>query len=232
MIILAVHSTTPRLGVALTKDGDICEEIILSPSREHLENITRAISDLTDAARIRLREVDAFAAATGPGSFSGIRIGLAVVKGLALALRKPAIGLPSLAVLAWRATSDGELAVPVLDARRQEIYTAVYRREVNDVKMMEGPCLTKLEEFAKILDRHSDQLVVCGDRVADELVDSRVNVVRSPVEGPSPAACAGLAEQRLKSGDPGGVHSLVPLYIRRSDAEVNRSRMLRLQANA
>jgi tRNA threonylcarbamoyladenosine biosynthesis protein TsaB len=232
VIVLAIHSTTPRLGVAITKDGDILGELTLSPSRQHLENVTLAIKDLTQNAGIHLREVDAFGAATGPGSFSGIRVGLAVVKGLALALGKPAIGVPSLAILAWQAIGHGELAVPVIDARRQEVYAAVYRREVNDVSMIEGPYLTKLEEFPRLLDRYSDPLVVCGDRVADGFVESRVNVVRSPVDGPSPAACAALAEERLKLGDPGGVHSLMPLYIRRPDAEENRSRILLLQANA
>jgi len=231
VIVLAIHSTTPRLGVAVTKDGSILGELTLSPSREHLENVTIAIRDLTKTAGILLQDVDAFGAATGPGSFSGIRVGLAVVKGLALALRKPAIGVPSLAILAWQATRHGELAVPVIDARRQEVYTAVYSREITDVTMVEGPYLTKLKEFPRLLDRYSDSLVVCGDGVADAFIESRVNVVRSPVDGPCPAACAALAEERLKLRDLGGVHSLMPLYIRRSDAEENRSRVLGLQPN-
>ncbi len=226
MIVLALHSTTPRLGVAITRDGDILAEQILSRSREHLENVPRAIGDLTETAGVPLEQVDGFGVAIGPGSFSGIRVGLAVVKGLALALKKPAVGVTSLEILAWRAAGNGELAVPVLDARRQEVYAAVFRRQANDVALVEGPYLMELHDFPRLLERYADPLVVCGDHVADALVESRSNVVRSPVEGPSPAACAVLTEARLQLGDPGGVHSLMPLYIRRSDAEVNRSRSL------
>jgi len=223
VIVLAIHSTTHRLGVAVTKDRTVLGELTLSPSREHLENIALAVKDLTRTAGIPLRDVDAFAAATGPGTFSGIRVGLAVVKGLALALKKPAIGVPSLAILAWQAAQPGELVTPVINARRQEVYTAVYRREPTAVAMVEGPCLTKLEEFPKLLDRYPDSLVVCEDLVVDAWVESRGNTAGRLVDGPFPAACAALAEERFKLGEPGEVHSLIPLYIRRSDAEENRA---------
>ena len=232
MIVLAIHSTTPRLGVAIGKDADILGELILSPSREHLENVTLAIKDLTETTRIALEEVDAFAVATGPGSFSGIRVGLAVVKGLALALGKPAIGVSCLAILAWQATGNGELAVPLIDARRQEVYAAVYKRVANNVTLTEGPHLTKLEELQGVLGRHPDPFVVCADRAVDEFVASRANVVRRFLDSPSPAACASLALERLRMGDPGPVHSLTPLYVRRSDAEVNRSRVQGFSKNA
>lgn len=231
MIVLALHSTTPRLGVAITKGPDILGELTRPPSREHLENVVPAIEDLTQRTGIHLEDIHGFAAATGPGTFSGIRVGLAVVKGLALALKKPAVGVSSLDVIAWRATRHAELVVPVIDARRHEVYTAVYRRAGDDVSVVEGPYLMSLEDFAKFLDRHSGPLVVCGDRVADAFVESRSNLVKNFFEEPSPADCALLARERLERGDPGLVHALIPHYIRRSDAEVNRSRVIALREN-
>ncbi|MFH1117358.1 MAG: tRNA (adenosine(37)-N6)-threonylcarbamoyltransferase complex dimerization subunit type 1 TsaB, partial [Pseudomonadota bacterium] len=186
MIVLALHSTTPRLGVAVARNGEVLAELILPPSREHLENVTRAIKDLTETAGVRLDDVDLFGTATGPGSFSGIRVGLAVVKGLALALKKPVVGVSSLDILARQAVGNGGPAVPVIDARRQEVYTAVFSRQANDVTLLEGPYLKDLQDFSRLLDRYADPLVVCGDGVADALVESRVNAMRILVEGPHP----------------------------------------------
>lgn len=224
MIILALHSTTPRLGVAITRDGRVLGERILPPSREHLENIALAIRDLAEETEVALGDVDGFAAAIGPGSFSGIRVGLAVVKGLALALNKPVVGVSSLEIIAWQALDRHGQAVPVIDARRGEGYAGVYTRSQDSLRTTEGPYLLDPAGFSDLLSRYSVPIVVTGDPVMDEVADTMPHVVRSVADTASPTACALLAEHRMKRGDTESPHALMPLYIRRSDAEENRAR--------
>jgi tRNA threonylcarbamoyladenosine biosynthesis protein TsaB len=119
--ILALDTTSDRAGLALRCDGLTLAELTLDSSEGYAHLIFQAISSLLSNAGVSLQEIDCFAAASGPGSFTGVRVGLAAVKGLAAALGKPAAGISNLRALA----SFGNLH-PVIDARRSEIYTAVY----------------------------------------------------------------------------------------------------------
>jgi len=164
-------------------------------------------------------DIDGFGVAMGPGSFSGTRVGLAMIKGMALALAKPVAGVSSLDILAWQALKDGEWGAPVIDARRGEIYTAFYRKSGDNVMLIAGPMLIKAEEFSQHAEKFSGELLLCGDPVLDHLVESIPHLVRSPVADPSAAACALIAYERIRQGNADDLHLLTPLYIRRSDAE-------------
>jgi tRNA threonylcarbamoyladenosine biosynthesis protein TsaB len=221
VLILAVHSTTLRLGVAMARDRTVLDEIVLPQGREHLENLAPLIRELIGKMGISLKDVDGFAAAVGPGSFSGIRIGLATIKGMALALQKPVIGISTLDVVAWQAMAPGETGICVVDARRSEIYTAAYRKNDTDLTMIEEPMLVKAAEIRRLAGKlEGNSLVVCGDTAAVEAeIANDPRMVPKPVTSPSPGALAELAARALSEGAGRGVHALAPLYIRRSDAE-------------
>jgi tRNA threonylcarbamoyladenosine biosynthesis protein TsaB len=119
--ILALDTTSQHGSLALRRDGAILCDVALDSSEGYAHLIFQAIAGLLRDAGVGLSEIDCFAAASGPGSFTGVRVGLAAVKGLATALGKPAAGISNLRALA----SFGNLR-PVIDARRGEIYTAVY----------------------------------------------------------------------------------------------------------
>jgi tRNA threonylcarbamoyladenosine biosynthesis protein TsaB len=220
VIILAVHSTSAALSVAITENQVVLRESVLPPARKHLENLAPLIRDLTAELHLTVPAIDGFGVAIGPGSFSGTRVGLSTIKGMALALAKPVVGISSLGILAWQALKDGEYGAPVIDARRAEIYTALYRKSGDNVILLSEPMLMKTGEFAEHAEKVGDRLFLCGDPVLDHLVDSIPNVVRSPeISAPSAAACALMAYERIRSGDSDDLHLLSPLYIRRSDAE-------------
>jgi tRNA threonylcarbamoyladenosine biosynthesis protein TsaB len=146
-----------------------------------------------------------------------------MIKGMALALAKPVAGISSLEILGWQALRDGEWSAPVIDARRGEIYTALYRKSGDDMILVSGPALIKQGEFLQYTDQVSERLLLCGDDVVDHLVGTTThNLVRSDVYDPSAVACALLAYERIRSGNGDNLHSLTPLYIRRSDAEEKR----------
>lgn len=221
MLILAIHSTSPRLGIAVTRDGIVLEEIVLPPGREHLEKLAPVVQQVLARQQIALADFNGFSAAVGPGSFSGIRIGLATVKGMALALSKPVAGISSLDVLAWQALPEGETGVSIIDARRSEIYVAAYRKDHGELTLLEGTMLAKTAALNRLADRlDSRRLVICGDMaIVETVTDSDPRFVPSPVNYPSPAVLALLADRYFAGGASRGVHALAPLYIRRSDAE-------------
>jgi tRNA threonylcarbamoyladenosine biosynthesis protein TsaB len=208
--------------VAITKKRVVLREVILPPDRKHLEMLAPLIRDVTAELHLSVMDIDGFGVAMGPGTFSGTRVGLATIKGMALALAKPVAGISSLDILAWQALKDGEWGAPVIDARRGEIYTAFYRKSEEKVMLVAGPMLIKVEEFSQNARKVSDKLILCGDPVLDHLVESIPNLVRSPVAAPSAAACSLLAYERIRQGNADDLHLLTPLYIRRSDAEENK----------
>jgi tRNA threonylcarbamoyladenosine biosynthesis protein TsaB len=123
--ILALDTTSERASLALRRDGVTLAELAIPSSEGYAHLIFQAIASLLSNAGVHLHEIDCFAAASGPGSFTGVRVGLAAVKGLAAALDKPVAGISNLRALA----SFGNLR-PVIDARRGEVYTAVYDAEL------------------------------------------------------------------------------------------------------
>ena len=198
-LILALDTTREHGSIALVRGVETVEELALHAPDGFAQSIYGHLEAMLRRHGIELREIDIFAAASGPGSFTGVRVGLACVKGLAEALGKPAAGVSNLRAIASLGTA--RLRAPVLDARRGEIYGAVYdaagavvEREV--VSKFEA-WVTRLPEGAEILS---------PDYVG-------ASVVRTPAE--LAAAVARLAVS--EAGDPAALDAN---YVRRSDAEL------------
>ena len=221
MIILAVHSSSPRLGIAVVRDGEILVEEILPSGREHLENIALAVQRVVAQSDLRLNGLDGLGVVVGPGSFSGIRVGMSFVKGVALALKKPVAGISSLEILARQALIDGECGAAVIDARRGQVYVSVYRRLNEQLIALDEPRLILADEFPVYAQEFSRPLLLCGEPVIESL-DGSCTVGARVVTFPSPGVCAQIAWERFKKGSAESLHSLSPLYIRRSDAEEKR----------
>ncbi|HTY24092.1 MAG TPA: tRNA (adenosine(37)-N6)-threonylcarbamoyltransferase complex dimerization subunit type 1 TsaB [Desulfomonilaceae bacterium] len=221
MILLAVHSTSPQLSVAVVSDGVVMAESILPPGREHLENLAVMIRDLVGHLRISVKSFDGFGVALGPGSFSGIRVGLATIKGMALALQKPVAGILSLEVLAWQALEEGESGAALIDARREEIYVGLYKKSDDRLILLDGPKLIAATDLGAFLEHLPKPPVLVGDSAVEPVMLSAS--VRSRTVIPSAAACATLAWKHLSQGNLQELHSIAPVYIRRSDAEEKRT---------
>jgi tRNA threonylcarbamoyladenosine biosynthesis protein TsaB len=223
VIILAVHSSSPQLGIAVVRDGDILVEEVLPSSREHLENIALAVRRTIAKPDMRLNAFDGFGVVVGPGSFSGIRVGMSFVKGLALALKKPVAGISSLEIVARQALGDGECGAAIIDARRGQVYACVYRRLHGRLIGLDEPRLILADEFPLYAQRFSEPLVLCGEPVIESIDGSCAIGARIVMPPPAPGVCAQIAWERIRKGNADNLHSLSPLYIRRSDAEEKRS---------
>jgi len=145
MTVLAVDITTAHGSLALAREGQLLEEFLLDAPAGYGEIIFTAIDGLLKRHGLTVADIDLFAAASGPGTFTGVRMGLTVVQGLAEALGKPVCGISNLRALAN--TGSGPLRRPVLDARRGEYYTAVYNSAGGLVEPERLQKLESLEEF-------------------------------------------------------------------------------------
>jgi tRNA threonylcarbamoyladenosine biosynthesis protein TsaB len=222
VLILAVHTTGPSLGVSIVEGESVLGEAVLPPGKEHLENLAPTIKDLTQRVGIAVRDVDGLAVATGPGSFSGIRIGIACVKGIAIAVGKPVIGVCSLEIPAWQVLGEGRIGVTVIDARRGEVYLAGYRKIDGLTEQIVSPRLVRADTLASFMADMPEGSSILGDVSLEGLVGSIPNVQREIVSAPSAAACGIIAYERFKRGHASELDSLAPVYVRRSDAEEKR----------
>jgi tRNA threonylcarbamoyladenosine biosynthesis protein TsaB len=126
LLILAVDSATPVAGVALINEDKLIREDFVNYKKTHSETLMPMINKVLSDCDCSIQDVSALAVTTGPGSFTGLRIGLATIKGLCLSSGKPVIGISTLDVIAHNIAYSEALVCPLLDARKQEVYTAIY----------------------------------------------------------------------------------------------------------
>ena len=129
MLILAFESSAKAASVALLKDGALVSQYSQCTALTHSRTLLPMAEDMLKNAELSIKDVDMIAVAHGPGSFTGIRIGVSTVKGLAWAADKPCVGVSTLEAMAWHGLGAGGYICPVMDARRSQVYNAIFRIE-------------------------------------------------------------------------------------------------------
>lgn len=237
MLVLAIDSATPVAGVALVAEDRLIKEIFLNYRQTHSQTLMVMVDEVLREAGIGLEDVDGIAVSTGPGSFTGLRIGLATAKGLALGSGKPLVGIPTLDALAYNSVMFEGFICPLLDARKDEVYTALYRGNRKGVeRISEYRACSPQAVVADLKYRGVDRLTMLGDgscryrEFFTESLGSRI--IWPPINLILPRASniAILALKRLRSGQVDDVMSLVPTYVRLSEAE-NRLRLRAVEGN-
>lgn len=159
--ILAIETSTLTGSVALLENDSLIGEITLSVSAQHSESLLPAIDQLLSQARVKSAEIDLYAVAVGPGSFTGLRIGIAAAQGLSLAHQKPLVGVSTLRGLAMNAIFYSGIIVPVLNAFRGEVYFGLYRARDGIPFEIEADQVLPLEEFHRRMDSlKEDRLIL------------------------------------------------------------------------
>src|SRR5450759_89634 len=131
MLTLAFDTSSKTAAVALLQDDTILYDVIINAGLNHSEVLLPAIDQACLQARIKITEIDLFACTLGPGSFTGLRIGVSTLKGLMLATGKPAVGISSLAALALNVSNNSKIICSMMDAGRGQVYVAYYRYNEN-----------------------------------------------------------------------------------------------------
>ena len=218
MRVLAVDTSTMAGGVALLEDARVVGESLLDVRTTHSERLMVAVDRALTDARWAPETLDGFAVAVGPGSFTGLRIGLATVKGLAFALGRPIAAVPTLDAMAAGHAWASRPVCATLIARKDEVFACLYR--------WDGEAMQREWDYlalspAALAARLTEPVIGVGDGAA--LVDSPWLTPVLPVRrGPSAAVVGWLGEERLRRGDTVGPADLVPLYLRPSEAELRR----------
>jgi len=218
MRVLAVETSTLAGGAALLDGALVVGEYTLDVSLTHSERLMGAVDRLLSDAGWTVRDLEGLAVSVGPGSFTGLRIGLSTVKGLALALAIPVAAVPTLDAMATLLPFASLPVCPVLDARKREVYASLYRWDGAGMRREWEYLALAPADLARRLD---EPVIVLGD-AADQIDSPYARQIHPPRRGPSPAAVGFLGHQRLAMGDTVAPADLVPIYLRPSEAELKR----------
>ena len=228
VLILALDTTTRGGSVAVTDDARVLSLITGDQTRTHGERLPAEIASALDAAGVTRQHIDLLAVAAGPGGFTGLRIGLAVMQGLAMTLDKPVAGVSTLDALAAQvADAECEVIVPWMDAQRGDVFATLIDGETRAaiVPAIAASPAAVLEQWRVRLAPHG--AVFIGDAVTrDRELIERIGAGRWQLRTPDPLApqIAMLGQRMAGQGLAGLPHALTPIYVRRPDAEVEKER--------
>ena len=221
MKILAIETSTLMGGVAVVEDADVICELTLSVAETHSAQLMPAVDYMLKTAGCKPAELDAFAVALGPGSFTGLRIGLSTVKGLAVATSKPVVGIPTLEAMAHAFPYCPRLTCPMLDARMKEVYAAFFEagdgtvsRRSDDLVLGVSDLLNDAREetlfFGTGAKRYREQIV--------EIMGDLARFASPEISGARASTVGFLALEKLRRGEVADIDSIEPIYIRESQA--------------
>jgi tRNA threonylcarbamoyladenosine biosynthesis protein TsaB len=241
MMILGIDTATATASVALVEDGKLVGEEIRRAGKQsdrfpsegrgnHAETLLPMVGTVLKKAGISLSDLSAFAVSIGPGSFTGLRIGLSTVKGLAYGWEVPVVGVPTLLAVAARVTGWDGLVCPLLDARKKEVYAALFRKEAETLERLSEDLVCAPEKVLRQLESLADGapclFVGEGAKVYESLIATFLGDRGFSTLGesyPSVAyAVARLGEEKLSRQEFDSLGSLVPLYLRPSEAELKK----------
>ncbi|MTI94117.1 MAG: tRNA (adenosine(37)-N6)-threonylcarbamoyltransferase complex dimerization subunit type 1 TsaB [Firmicutes bacterium] len=223
MLILALDTTTSACSAALVREGKLVAEVTTNIPRTHSQRLMPLMDSLFREADAEPRDLHLIAVSRGPGSFTGLRIGIATAKGLGLALDLPVVGVSTLAVLAHNFSGAG-LVCPALNARRDQVYTGLYRCGDGAPQPLLADQALAASELMDLLSAYDEPIWFCGDGV--DIVWQAAGNLPAPRRLPLHQRlnrAAALADLALAIyAREGGTHpdQLTPLYLRESQAEL------------
>lgn len=218
MKILAVDTSAVCASVAVTENGKILSECSINTGLTHSRTLLPMIDSALKNGEIDLKSIDYFACSVGPGSFTGIRIGVAAIKGLADGLKKKCIPVSTLEALAYNLQGRRCTAVSVMDARCNQVYCGIFRVEGEDVKRLTDDMAIKIDELEKMLPEYDNIVFVgdgarlCHEKLGYEIAPSAILYQRG--SSVALAAQKDFTEERAVDAS-----SLMPTYLRLPQAE-------------
>lgn len=228
MKILGIDSSGLTASVAVVEDDNLLGEYTVNYKKTHSQTLLPMLDEVARMIELDLNTIDAIAIAGGPGSFTGLRIGSATAKGLGLALDKPIINVPTVDTLAYNLVGHRDVVCPLMDARRNQTYTGLYRFAANNMEVLKEQCAAGIDEITGCINEMGEPVVFLGDGLPVFL-----SYIRQNVKVPWSSAPAHLNKQRagavavlgMKYFAAGRYESAAehkPEYLRLSQAERER----------
>jgi tRNA threonylcarbamoyladenosine biosynthesis protein TsaB len=222
MKILAVDTATQSCSVAVVDKESLLAEVSIVSAQTHSKHLIKLIREVNLLAGLSISDLNGFAVTRGPGSFTGLRIGISTVKGLAAASDKPVVGVSSLEALAGQCFASSYLICPLIDARKGEVYYSSYRLKNGQLLQMDKEQVNPPSDILKGINEPSvfigNGSLLYRKDIKREMGDfahfapASQNIIRA-------ATIAHLSRKRFENGETDDATSLVPHYIRKSDAE-------------
>lgn len=238
MKILGLDSSGIVASAAIVEDDVLIAEYTVNYKKTHSQTLLPMLDEIAKMTELDLNSIDAIAVAAGPGSFTGLRIGSATAKGLGLALKKPLIAIPTVEGLAYNLYDIPGLICPIMDARRKQVYTGIYRFTDHQLKVVEDQMAVPMETVIEKLNQYGEAVTFLGDGVPvfHELIAEKMTVPYSfapaHVNKQRAAAVAALGEIYYRQGKTETAMEHVPDYLRVSQAERERAEREAAKADA
>ena len=228
MLILSVDTTAVVCSAALSRDGITLGECPVNSGTTHSVTLLPMTEQLLHFCDLSLDDIDAYAVSVGPGSFTGVRIGAAAVKGLAFAKNTPCIPVPSLEALAYNLAGQCGIICPAMNARRGQVYTAVFRSDGKNLKRLYPDSALEVPSLEKLLSEFDEDIYFCGDGY--ELVRGlSKNETPERLRLQSAASVGAVARRIWDETEDKSVFSpdaLAPVYLRKPQAQREREERL------
>lgn len=225
MRILALDSTAITASVAVAEDERLIAELTFNNGNTHSQTLLPMVEDLFKMLDVCADDIDLFACSEGPGSFTGVRIGAATVKGLAFGRDKDCIGVSALEALAYNLKGYKGIICPVMNARRSQVYTAIFSSDGENITRLKEDCAISAKELDALLAEYSENVYLCGDGISvalDAFESTRPIVAPERSRYQSGYSVSQVALAKYREGKRGDDASLCPTYLRLSQAERER----------
>ncbi|MFC1621515.1 tRNA (adenosine(37)-N6)-threonylcarbamoyltransferase complex dimerization subunit type 1 TsaB [Candidatus Omnitrophota bacterium] len=218
MKILAIDTSSKMLSIALGNGKDIIKEENYLLDRRHSSLLIPKVKEMLEELDLSIKKIDAFVIGLGPGSFTGLRIGVSAVKGFGLALKKPCIGVASIDAIAMNA--DSGMIVPIIDAKRENVYSAIYEKKNGRIIRKTDYLLIKIKELLKKVKKDA---VFLGDGISvykDKI--GRGIFLEEKYWYPRASALIKLALPKIKRTKKCNLAKLEPIYLYPKDCQVKK----------
>lgn len=235
MKILGLDSSGIVASVAVVEDDVLIAEYTVNYKKTHSQTLLPMLDEIVKMTELDLNSVDAIAVAAGPGSFTGLRIGSATAKGLGLALKKPLVAIPTVEGLAYNIYDTQGIICPIMDARRKQVYTGIYRFEDHRLRVLEDQMAVPMEELISKLNKLGQPVTFLGDGVSvfREMIRQELAVpfafAPAHINKQRAAAIAALGLEYYREGKTQTAMEHVPDYLRVSQAERERAEKLKIE---
>ncbi|OUQ14944.1 tRNA (adenosine(37)-N6)-threonylcarbamoyltransferase complex dimerization subunit type 1 TsaB [Lachnoclostridium sp. An14] len=227
MKILGIESSSLVASAAIVTDDILTAEYTVNFKKTHSQTLLPMIDEIVRMTETELETIDAIAVSGGPGSFTGLRIGSATAKGLGLALKKPLIHIPTVDAMAWNLWGARGLVCPIMDAKRNQVYTGIYRME-NGLEAVKEQCAMDMGALAEELNGLGEPVIFLGDgvpvykEIIEECVKVPVAFAPAHLNRQRAAAVAALGAIYFAEGKTETAAEHGPDYLRKSQAERER----------
>ena len=227
MIILSLNTSTKQYSLALLQNETVLGEYLLSSGSSHFRDLMPCIDDLLEKTSLTPEQLEGVTVAIGPGSFTGIRVGLAVAKGLSHGLGIPLIGVPTLAGLASQIPYAREDICPLVTSRKGEVFAALFRRDPdNQLTRIEQDTSLKVADLPILIKRKT--IIIGNDFTAQgpiirQYVGKKALLAPQNLWNLRASSIGALGFQRLLEGSSDSISELVPIYLRGADIRAGKN---------